>query len=73
MSDKILKQLHAILGTELLNRIESGGASSQDLNVARQFLKDNGIEGIPADGSTLGELVDALPFDEDGEPVAKIG
>lgn len=33
------------------------------LNVARQFLKDNGIEGQPVEGSPLAFLKDAaLPF-----------
>jgi hypothetical protein len=41
-------------------------AKSSDLNVARQFLKDNHIEGIPADNSPLGDLVATLPnFNDD--------
>ena len=35
------------------------------LNVARQFLKDNNIDAIPAEGSPLGELKQALPFKGD--------
>jgi len=31
------------------------------LNVARQFLKDNGIDALPVDNSPLSELVKSLP------------
>ena len=34
---------------------------SADLNVARQFLKDNGLEGLAESGSPLGDLVKTLP------------
>lgn len=57
--------LHEKLGQELLERIESGEATSQELNVARQFLNDNGISGIPKRDNALGKLADTLPsFDE---------
>lgn len=35
------------------------------LNVARQFLKDNKIEAVPAKGSPMGDLSDLPVFDED--------
>lgn len=45
------------------------------LSVARQFLKDNGIEALAVPGSPLKSLVDSLPFagrdpisDEDAAP-----
>lgn len=37
------------------------------LSVARQFLKDNGIEAIPAEGSPLAGLHAALPFAARGD------
>jgi hypothetical protein len=45
-------------------------AKAGDLNVARQFLKDNHIEGLPADNSPLADLVKTLPNfnDEDEDP-----
>ena len=61
---KILDQLHTELAQELLDKIRSGEAKASELNVARQFLKDNGIEGLPMDNSPLKELVDELPFEE---------
>lgn len=32
------------------------------LNVARQFLKDNNIDAVPAEGTPLAALAEALPF-----------
>ena len=43
MSEK-LKELHEVLATELLKRVKDTDAKSSDLNVARQFLKDNNID-----------------------------
>lgn len=34
------------------------------LNVARQFLKDNKIEAVPAKGSPMGDLSDLPIFDD---------
>ena len=45
--------LHKTLAENLLLRIEDPEAKSADLNVARQFLKDNGIEALAVDGSPL--------------------
>ena len=69
MIDKKLKDLHAVLTDELLKRIKDPEAKASDLNVARQFLKDNGIEAIPVDNSPLKSLVDELPFDTEDDIV----
>ena len=61
---KTLDTLHTELAQELLDKVRSGKAKASELNVARQFLKDNGIEGLPVDNSPLKELVDELPFEE---------
>lgn len=60
-----LHTLHTRLTEELLQRIESGEAKPADLNVARQLLKDNGIEAIPVDDSPLKKLLDTLPQPKD--------
>ena len=39
---EVLNTLHLCLAKELLGKIKSGEAKAGDLNVARQFLKDNG-------------------------------
>jgi len=62
-----LNALHEAVATELLERIKSGEAKPADLSVAVKFLKDNGIEAIPTDGSLLTALLQELPFDEDDE------
>jgi len=58
---KALESLHTVLVQELLDRIRAGDAKPSDLNVARQFLKDNGIECIPAPESPFGDLMSSLP------------
>ena len=63
MSEK-LKELHEVLATELLNRVKNPDAKSADLNVARQFLRDNGIDAVPTEDNPLGKLLEELPFDE---------
>lgn len=64
-NDKKLEELHSQLTGVLLQKVKDPEVKSSDLNVARQFLKDNGIEAIPTDNSPLKALVDELPFDED--------
>lgn len=63
--EAILKKLHEALGAELLSRIESGDASPADLGVARQFLKDNGIDAIGDKNKDLNRIAVMLPFDQD--------
>lgn len=43
------------------------------LSVARQFLKDNGIETLPGASKPLQELAAVLPFPEPGEESYKVG
>jgi|TARA_R100001086_G_scaffold71454_1_gene34286 hypothetical protein len=64
---EILSEMHLALTKDLLNRIKSGEAKASELNVARQFLKDNDITAIPTDDSAIKQLVEELPFDEDGD------
>ena len=64
-TDKILDDLHTELATTLLDKVRSGTAKASDLNVARQFLRDNGIAGVPVENSPLKNLMDELPFTEE--------
>ncbi len=69
-----LESIHDALTVALLERIRSGGATAADLNVARAFLKDNGVDvGNPATMQPLTEaLTDVLPFEApDQKPAAK--
>jgi len=58
---EILKTIHYELAVHILDLIKSGEAKAGDLNVARQFLKDNGIECIPVETSPMTELMNNLP------------
>lgn len=52
---------------EIKKALQSGaepkGAAAL-LNVARQFLKDNGIESLPVPESPVDKLLQSLPFEE---------
>ena len=62
--DELMEALHSELGQKLLERIRDPEVKASDLNVARQFLKDNDITAIPTDENVLKQLLDELPFDE---------
>lgn len=57
-----LSTLHEQLAMKLLDKVRSGEATAAELNVARQFLKDNNIDNVPKDGTPMKSLVDELPF-----------
>lgn len=74
-SKKALEDLHNAIASKLTTSIEAMEPGDKGLaallNVARQFVKDNGIEAVPTPGSPLGGLaakVTEFPFDpaEDG-------
>ena len=64
MSKDKLLELHSILAEQLLKKVREEDVKASDLNVARQFLKDNGIDGLPTNDNPLGELINELPFAE---------
>ena len=68
MSDTKLRELHGILAEKLLEKVKDPECKSADLNVARQFLRDNGIDAVPTEGSPLQKLADELPFDIPTKP-----
>ena len=68
---KILKTIHYELAKHILDLIKSGEAKAVDLNVARQFLKDNGIECIPVENNPMEEIMNNLP-DLDAVPLAEL-
>ena len=65
--EKDLESLHSELTQKLLEKIRDPEVSASELNVARQFLKDNGVESIAIDTSPLKSLVDELPFNDPEE------
>lgn len=63
----VAEQLHDALGLELLKRVRTGRATAADLSVARQFLRDNGVEARkPGEHEVLQGLADTLPFEAAG-------
>jgi len=58
---ELLESLHTVLIQELLDKVKSGDAKPGDLNVARQLLKDNGIECIPTANNPMEDLMSNLP------------
>ena len=69
--EKDLEQLHSELTQKLLEKIRDPKVSASELNVCRQFLKDNGVESIAIDNSPLRSLVDELPFEDSETPLTK--
>jgi len=61
--DELLEMLHGALAEEFLRRIKDGTATAADLSAARQFLKDNGIDAAPKEGSPMNNLMENLPFE----------
>ena len=68
MSNKKLKELHAVLAEKLLKLVKDPECKSSDLNIARQFLRDNNIDCVPVEGSSLQRLAEELPFDIPTKP-----
>ena len=62
-----MASLHKTLAENLPLRIKDPEAKSSDLNVARQFLKDNGIDALPVEGSPLSDIVRTLPDFSDAD------
>ena len=58
---ELLQNLHTVIIENLLDKVKSGEAKAGDLNVARQLLKDNGIECIPTEKSPMEDLMSNLP------------
>ncbi len=67
MDKKELGKLHEALSQLLMERIQSGEAGSGELSVARQFLKDNGIDANVNQSEPLMNLAKVLPFDPEAE------
>jgi len=68
--DQIMSELHEELANQLLGQVMAGDTTASILNVARQFLKDNGIDGVPTQGNPLDNLIHSLPdFNEDELPI----
>ena len=57
----VLSELHAGLAHLFMERLREGSLGTAELNILRQFLKDNQINSQPVEGSEFGDLAKALP------------
>ena len=60
-SEDMFNELHNMVTQELLNRIKSGEASTQDLKAACDWLAKNDISGVAYDGNPLDKLASIMP------------
>ncbi len=54
-------ELHGLVTNELIARIKSGVATTQDIKAAADWLAKNNVTGLPISGSPLAELFATLP------------
>jgi TPR repeat protein len=60
-TEDMFNELHNMVTQELLNRIKSGEASTQDLKAACDWLAKNDISGVAYDGNPLDKLANIMP------------
>lgn len=69
MSDKskAMEDLFDLLAVKLLEKLKDSECTATDLNVIRQFLRDNNITATTGmSNPTIHNIVENLPYDEDG-------
>ena len=57
----VLSELHDGLAHLFLERLNEGNLGTAELNILRQFLKDNQISAQPVEGTAFGDLAKQLP------------
>lgn len=60
-TQELLADLHAGLAVHLKEKLDEGVITAGELNILRQFLKDNAISAQPVEGTPFGDLVSSLP------------
>lgn len=60
-NQELLAELHAGLAYHLKEKLDQGIITTGELNILRQFLKDNAISAEPTEQTSFGDLVKALP------------
>ena len=69
-SEDKLASLHGVFALHLMEKLTSGEISASELNVIRQFLKDNNINCVGEQNDTLKILAGSLPafeFENDND------
>lgn len=64
-TEDLLSELHGEIAKAMKKRLDDGDFTASDLNVIRQFLKDNGINSDGQKNPDVESLVDGLPDDLD--------
>jgi hypothetical protein len=64
-TEDFLAGLHGELARAMQKKLKSGDFTASDLNVIRQFLKDNGINADGEKDPAIRDLADELPDDID--------
>lgn len=59
-NEELLGKLHEAVARDLLEKVNSGSATAQELQAAIKFLKDNGIESVIEEGNELGKLAKVM-------------
>ena len=60
-TEDAFNELHNLVTKELLARIKSGEASTQDIKAAIEWLHKNDISGVAFDGNPLDKLANIMP------------
>lgn len=60
-TEEMFKQLHGLLTKELIDRIQTGQATTADLRAAIDWLAKNDITGVPVENSPLASLAGLIP------------
>ena len=60
-SEAMFNKLHKMVTQELLNRVQSGEATTADIKAACDWLKSNDITGIALQKNSLGKLANIIP------------
>lgn len=60
-TQELLADLHAGLAVHLKEKLDEGCITAGELNILRQFLKDNAISAQAVEGTPFGDLVSSLP------------
>jgi hypothetical protein len=71
-NEEQFNELHGLVTNELIMRIKSGTATTQDIKAAADWLSKNNITGVPVLGSPLATLFNSLELElEDVERVIR--
>ena len=71
-NEEQFNELHGLVTNELIGRIKSGTATTQDIKAAAEWLAKNNITGVPVLGSPLATLFSSLELElEDVERVIR--